>query len=137
MHQKDLIRNAWKAAGLYDEKDSRLMQFLKLLDEPAQCWPGMIDACRRNYAAYKAKVVQPILGTADKLVHLSLIRAALPTSDDEIELLQSYVTSSDPVRDEIELKAIALKNVPALNEALRKKANLTPEVRAVVARRAT
>ena len=61
MYQKDLVRAAWKAAGLYDDPDPRLREFLALLDDPAQCWPELIGACRRDLGDYKAKVAQPIL----------------------------------------------------------------------------
>ena len=37
MYQKDYVRSLWKAAGLYDENDAKLQQFLKLLDEPTLC----------------------------------------------------------------------------------------------------
>jgi hypothetical protein len=136
MYQKDLIRNAWKAAGLYDENDSKLQQFLQMLDDPTQCWKELTDACRRSYAAYKAKLVQPIAGTGDKLVHLLLIRTAAESNDDEMVLLEQYIASSDPVRDQVELKAVALKNIPRLNEALAKKPNLTQEVRGAIAAQA-
>ena len=137
MYQKDLIRGAWKAAGLFDANDSKLTEFLKLLDDPTQCWAEMIDACRRNYTVYKAKLAQPIVATGDKLVRLALIRAALPSNADEMNLLQEYIASSDAVRDETELKAIALKNNSALNRALKKKVGLTAAVGAILATRAT
>jgi hypothetical protein len=136
MYQKDLIRSAWKSAGLYDENDSKLQQFLKMLDDPTQCWNELTDACRRSYAAYKAKLVQPIMGTSDKLVHLNVIRTTIESNDDEMGLLEQYIASSDPVRDQVELKAIALKNVPRLNEALNKKPNLTQDVRGALATQA-
>ena len=136
MHQKDLIRSAWKAAGLYDEGDTKLEQFLKMLDDPTQCWSEMIDTCRRSYAAYKGELVQAILASNDKLVNLALIRAAVPANDDELALLKAYIASSDPVRDETELRAIALKNVSTLNAALKKKRGLTPAVAALLAKKA-
>jgi len=126
MYQKDLVRNAWKSAGLYDENDPKLQQFLQLLDDPAQCWSELIETCRRNYAAYKAKLVQPILDSRDRLVHLMVIRAA--DGADELALLEQYISGSDPTRDEVELKTIALKNVPRLNRALAKKPDLTQAV---------
>jgi hypothetical protein len=136
MHQKDAVRNAWKAAGFYDDNDSKLEQFMKLLDDPTLCWPEMIDAVRRNYTDYKARLAKAILASNDKLVHLAIIRAALPSADDEMSVLKDYIASSDPIRDETELKAIALKNVEGLDESLRAKANLTPAVSAMLATRA-
>jgi hypothetical protein len=135
VYQKDLIRNAWKAAGLYDENDSKLQQFLLLLDDPTQCWTQLIQTCRRDFADYKAKVTQPILDTNDTLVHLMVIRAA--TSADELALLEQYITTSDPVRHGTELKAIALKRVRRLNKALAKKPGLTEPVREALASPAT
>lgn len=137
MYQKDLVRSAWKAAGLYDENDSKLQQFLKQLDDPTRCWAEMIAECRRSYASYKSKLIAPLIGTGDKLVRLSLIRAALPSADDEMTMLKDYIGKSDPVRDETELKAIALKNVAVLNRSLKTKANLTASVSALIAKRAT
>jgi hypothetical protein len=137
MHQKDAVRNAWKAAGFYDDNDSKLGQFMKLLDDPTQCWPEMIDNVRRNYVDYKAKLAKAILASNDKLIHLAIIRAALPGADDEMSVLKDYIASSDPIRDEAELKAIALKNVAALNKSLRAKKNLPPAVTAMLAKKAT
>jgi len=135
MYQRDLVRDAWKSAGLYDESDPKLQQFLALLDDPTQCWEELTQACRRNYADYKAKIVQPILDSSDTLVHLMVIRAA--TGDDELALLKQYISKSDPVQDETELKAIALKNDPRLNKALTKKPNLTQAVRDTIVSQAT
>ena len=133
MYQKDFIRNLWKSAGLYDENDSQLQQFLKSLDDPNQCWKEMTNVCRRNFAPYKAKLAQPILDSDDKLVHLNLIRIASETNDDEMVLIERYVDSSDPKRDQVELRAVALRNIPRLTDALRKKPNLTHEVRKTIA----
>ncbi|MGB6986735.1 MAG: hypothetical protein WBD74_12245, partial [Candidatus Aquilonibacter sp.] len=130
MHQKDVVRSAWKAAGFYDENDSKLAQFIKALDDPTQCWPEMIDSVRRNYADYKGRLARAILASNDKLVHLAIIRAALPGAADEMSVLKEYIASSDPVRDETELKAIALKNVPDLNKSLKAKKNLPSAVTA-------
>jgi len=133
MYQKDLIRSIWKSAGLYDENDSKLQQFLKLLDDPNQCWKEMTDTCRRSFASYKAKLVQPILDSGDKLTHLILIRSASESNDDEMALIEGYVASSDPKRDVVELRAVALRNIPRLTDALRQKPNLAQEVRDTVA----
>ena len=132
MYQKDLIRSAWMSAGLYDENDSKLQQFLKLLDDPTQCWTEMTETCRRSYAAYKTKLIQPILDSNDTLVHLMVIRAAV-TNEDEMALLERYVAASDPARHAVELKAVALKNVARLSEALKQKPHLPHEVRAILA----
>jgi hypothetical protein len=132
MYQKDLVRSAWQAAGLYDDKDAKLQQFLKLLDDPTQCWLELTDQCRRSYTAYKARIVQPILASSDTLAHLMVIRASAATREDEMTLLEQYIAASDPVRDHVELKAAALKNVPRLNEALLKKRHLPRSVRSVI-----
>lgn len=133
MHQKDVVRSAWKSADLYEEEDPKLQQFLELLDDPTQCWSELVDACRRSFAAYKAKVAQPILASSDKLVHLMLIRSTYEAYDDEMALLERYIASSDPLRDELELKAIALKRIPRLHEALKRKPNLPQHLRAMIA----
>ncbi len=133
MYQKDLIRNAWKSAGLYDENDAKLQQFLQLLDDPAQCWSELIATCRQSYADYKAKLVPPIMETPDTMVHLILIRAV--DGPDELALLEQYISATDPARDEVELKTIALKNVPRLNRALAKKPGLTQPVTDAMAAR--
>jgi hypothetical protein len=130
MYQKALIRDAWKSAGLYDDDDPRLRQFLDLLDDPAYCWPELIAACRQDYVPYKARVAQPILDSDDTLVHLMVIRAAVET--DELDLLEQYVSASDPARDAAELRAIALKGVPRLNSALIRKPDLPVAVRDMV-----
>jgi hypothetical protein len=130
MHQKDFVRAAWTAAGLYDEQDAKLQQFLVRLEDPTQCWPELIGVCRREYSSYKARLAQPILDAKDALVHLALIRAA--SEPDELALLEKYVAASDPASDETELKAIALKNVAALNRALAERADLPASVQAIL-----
>lgn len=134
MYQKDLVRDAWKSAGLYDEDDPKLRQFLDLLEDPAQCWAELIAACRRDFAAYKARVVQPILDSGDTLVRLMVIRAA--SEADELDLIERYISASDPAHDEAELKAIALKGVPRLSGALSGKPDLPPAVRNILAAQA-
>jgi len=129
MYQKDLIRSVWKSAGLYDENDSKLQQFLKLLEDPNQCWKEMTDTCRRSFASYKAKLVQPILDSGDKLTHLVLIRSVSEANDDEMALIEGYVAKSDPKRDHVELRAVALRNIPRLTAALKQKPHLSKEVR--------
>lgn len=137
MHQKDAVRSAWKTAGFFDDKDAKLAQFMKMLDDPTQCWPELIDACRRNYTEYKGKLAKAILASNDKLIHLAIIRAAMPGADDEMSVLKDYIASSDPARDETELKAIALKNISELNKSLKSKSNLTPAVTTLLAKKAT
>ncbi len=132
MYQKDFIRTAWKSAGLYDENDAKLQQFLRMLDDPTKCWTEMTDAARSSFAVYKGRLFQPIMDTGDKLVRLMLIRSAVDTYPDEIALLENYIAASDPATDAIELKAIALKNVPKLNRALAKKKNLPPDILSTV-----
>lgn len=130
MHQKDFVRAAWTTAGLYDEQDAKLHQFLVRLEDPTQCWPELIGVCRTEYSSYKARLAQPILDAKDALAHLALIRAA--SEPDELQLLEGYVAASDPASDETELKAIALKNVAALNRALAEKADLPASVQAIL-----
>lgn len=132
MYQKDLVRTAWKSAGLYDENDAKLQQFLAMLDDPTKCWTEMTDAARSSFATYKSRLAQPIMDTGDKLVRLMLIRGAVDTHADEIALLEKYIVSSDPATDAIELKAIALKNVPKLNRALARKKNLPQDILSTV-----
>src|SRR2546428_261316 len=84
MHQKDAIKEAWRAAGLYDSKDAKLQEFLRRLDtHPLECWPELIDEIRRNYPEYKRQVVEPILATGDKLLRLNLIPNAAFTKPAE------------------------------------------------------
>jgi hypothetical protein len=133
MHQKDLVRDAWRSAHLYVASDPKLQPFLDMLDDPTQCWSELVNACRRSYAAYKARVVEPILASGDKLVHLMIIRFASEAYEDEMALLEQYIASSDPALDEVELKTIALKRIPRLDKALNKKPNLPKDVNAMIA----
>jgi len=135
MHQKALIREAWASAGLYDEDDPKLQQFLAQLDDPNQCWAGMARLLRRDFAAYKDRVVPPILAQGDTLTRIMVARAIADT-EDEAPLLETYIAASDPVRDEVVLRAVAERNVPRFNKALKRRRNLTPSVRATLARTA-
>jgi hypothetical protein len=132
MHQKERIKQAWRDAGLYDSGDEKLLAFLELLDGPRGCWPELAEECRRNYPAYKARLVNPILDTADKLLRLNLIRIAMPEHRDEVDLLRRFIRKSDPHRDAIELKALALKGVARLTKDIRLKENLPAELRVIV-----
>jgi hypothetical protein len=132
MHQKNLVKQAWQAAGLYQSKDAKLQQFLKLIDGPLACWPELVDECRRNYAKYKTRLAQPIINTGDTLLRLNLVRVIDAQYDDEVQLLRTLIQQSDPQKDEPELKAVALKNVPALTKAIAAKPGLSKELESIV-----
>jgi hypothetical protein len=121
MHQRGLVKQAWQAAGLYDGKDPALPAFLRLLDATAtDCWPQLIAECRKNFAAYKAKLADPIWNTGDKLLRLNLIRSADLALPDEAAILQKYVAKCDPQRDALELNAFVQTGSPQLTKAVSK-----------------
>lgn len=135
MHQKQLVRDAWRSAGLYDDGDERLRQFLDRLDEPHMCWPEMTRLLRRSFAEYKARVVAPLLAQGDTLTRLVVLRALADADDDEARLVERFVSASDAARDEVELLAIAERAAPRFDKALRRKRSLTAPVLGVLARR--
>jgi hypothetical protein len=133
MHQKEAVRRAWSEAGLYDDPDPKLQQFLRLLDDPEQCWSEMAQICRHSFAEYKTRLVQPVLNCGDPLVRLLMIRT-LADADDEAPLLESFIAASDPLQHRTELTAIAQRNSGGLNRTLTQKRGLPDEVRAILAR---
>ena len=131
MHQKDLVKQLWQAAGLYQSRDAKLQEFLRRIDDPRECWPELVDACRRNYPEYIKQLVDPLVNAGDKLLRLNLIHAADVQKETEVELLRSYVKRSDPQADEIELRAVAIKGIDALNAEIKRKKNLPPALQEI------
>jgi hypothetical protein len=132
MHQKETIRAAWAAAGLYDDPDPELRLFLRLFDDPAQCWTELTLLCRHSFAPYKSRIVQPILDCDDPLVRLLMIRTLRDTGDEAV-LLEHYIETCDPDHHRAELRAIAHKNNPDMNRSIRRKRDLPGDVRAALA----
>lgn len=135
MHQKDRVKQAWLDAGLYDSKDAKLLEFIQRLDTaPYDCWPELIDECRRNYAEYKSQIVEPILKTGDKLLRLNLLRNADFSFADEVKLTRSFIAQSNPATDSLELKTVILKGTPAMLKDVGRLKNLTPQLKSAVER---
>jgi hypothetical protein len=132
MHQRILVQQAWRAAGLYENPAPELQAFLQKLDDPKQCWPNMIDLCRRTCASHKLELARALLA-ADKSLRLNLIRAMNPEYNDEIQLLLDFIRGSDPRNDEAELRAIAIRNISTLSGAIRAKEGISPQLTELVA----
>jgi len=132
MHQRDLVKQAWQAAGLYSSKDAKLQQFLKKLDDaPLDCWPELVAECRANYAKYMARLVAPLVSVGDKLLRVNLVRNADFGNPAELALAQEFIAQSDPVKDTHELKALLLSGSRPLVAAVQKVRGLTPELSAL------
>lgn len=133
MHQKDAIKEAWRAAGLYESRDAKLQEFLHRLDAaPFECWPEFVDEVRRNYPEYKRQVVEPIVNSGDKILRLSLIRNADFTKRDEAAIAARFVARADPVKDQAELKALLLHGSPEIVGSIRKLKNLPRDLKAMI-----
>jgi hypothetical protein len=133
VHQTDLARKAWQAAGLYSARDPSVQAFLKNFEAaPTLCWPDLIAHCRINYPKSKARLAQPLWDTNDKLLRLNLIRNADPSQQDEMQLVSKWARSCHPYEDELELRAMIELNHPALLKQLTKK-RFTPELQGLLA----
>jgi hypothetical protein len=130
MHQKDLARQAWQAAGFYRSPDAKLLRFLKHFDQSAaDCWPDMVDECRARYPEYKERLVVPLWNTGDRLLRLNLIRVADFRFADELELALKYVQQSRPDAELPELRALIQKGHERVWRAIDRKRNLPPDLR--------
>ncbi len=123
MYQKDVVKKAWEAAGLYRSRKPKLRQFLKQVDESTtHCWEQFAQAIRERYYDYLEEIVVPLWQTGEKLLRLNLIRLAEPSRKKEQALLEEWTRRCDPKKEDLELRAlIRTGSKPALDQILKHK----------------
>lgn len=136
MHQRDAVKAAWAAAGLYRSKDAKLREFLKYVDGLSkECWPEAVKKARSDYSAYIPQLVEPLWQTGDKLLRVNLIRYADLSRKDERELLGRLSRNLKAQEDGPELSAIVYGGTKPLLAEILKRKDLPAGLRAVAERR--
>lgn len=135
MHQKDAVRAAWAAAGLYDSKDGRLQQALAAFEEaPLECWPDLARRIRANFPECIEALVKPLWMSGDKLVRVNLIRHADLARPEERQLLEKAVRTLSK-GDLPEFSAVVNTATQPIVERLLKRKDLPEQLRAIAQRR--
>ncbi len=121
MHQRETAKAAWTAAGVYQNADARLRQFLTAFEQcPADCWPALTGQVRDAYPRYKKRLASALWASGDKLLRLNLIRSLDPSRPDELNLMKTYLRSCDPATDIPEIGAFFESGHPAVVAQLAK-----------------
>jgi hypothetical protein len=132
MYQKDAVRQAWAAAGLYGG-DAKLRGFFEHVDaSPIECWSDLAMLVRTRYPEYLEQLVLPIWNSGDKLLRLNLIRAAALDRPAELELLARLVPQLHGEQDEPELRAVVQRDHPQLLGLVAKIPDLPRDLRTLV-----
>jgi hypothetical protein len=130
MHLRDLVKQRWAQAGLYDRKDAHLRSFLKHIDStPLECWDDYVVIFRRQYYDLFDQLIPPLISADDKLLRIALIRQADVTQPKELEALKAFVRAADPARDRPELTAILNRHGAVLQKAFLARPELKPLVK--------
>lgn len=133
MHIRDLAKQKWREAGLYDSRKAKVRAFLKHVDDhPDKCWDEWVQEFRDHYYDLFKDLIPPLLYTDDKLLRLTLIRKADLRKRRELNLLKKFVREADPVKDEPELSVIAKLSHKGLTAELAKRTDLTSKVRRAI-----
>src|SRR5690349_14868503 len=128
MYQKELVRQAWEAAGLYRSRDQKLQEFLSYFDAASgDCWPEIVAQVRERYPEYLERLVAPLWNAGDPLVRLNLIRFADTDRPEEHSVLAKLVRRVEPAAAVLELHAVMEKGDQQLLDLVARKRNLPPE----------
>ncbi len=97
MQDRDIVKQAWLEAGLYDSPDPALQDFLQHFERSLHgCWPDLWPLVRERYTQYKEQLLTPIWDTGEKMLRLGIILALAPDRADELELFQRLARRPDP-----------------------------------------
>lgn len=133
MHIRDLAKQRWREAGLYDSKKAKLRAFLKYVDHhPEQCLDEYEKEFRENYYDLFDDLIPPLFDTDDKLLRILLINRIDVKKRKERNLLKEFVKTANAIEDERELIAIAKRQHKGLAEELLKRREISNKVRRAV-----
>ncbi|GHO83205.1 hypothetical protein [Dictyobacter formicarum] len=104
---RQMVRQAWLEAGLYNLNDPRLQSFLQHFEHTIHgCWPDLCPLVRERYAEYKEQLLTPIWDTGQKMLRLSVIQSLAPDHNDELEIFQRIIQRPDVNGNPWELEAL-------------------------------
>ncbi len=127
MYLRDMVKNLWAQAGLYDRKDAKLQSFLKAVDTfPLECWDDFGARFRSDYYDLFDQLIPPLAASPDRLLHVLLIRMADLKQPKEMTLAVDFVRRADPKVDSAELSALLHRKEPKIDAEFRKRSVLVP-----------
>jgi hypothetical protein len=124
------MQKIWREVGLYESRKAGVQAFLReIAEQPAPDWESGVQAFRTHHYAVLGDIVPPLLASTDKLLRLSLIRAADVKQRKELNLLKKFIETAQPAHDELELLAILKLGHARLNDTIRQRTDLTSPLR--------
>ncbi len=133
MYVRALVREIWQSAGLYESKKAKVKAFLNYFDtHPEDCWDECVATLRKLHYPVFNDIVPPLLKTDDKLLRLNLIQRMNGKNRRELGLLKSFIQETDALRDEVELVAMTKLGNKELMEEIRKRPNLTGNLKQLI-----
>jgi hypothetical protein len=125
MALKDLVKQAWKDAGLYNSPSPGLKAFLDYFDSAGEtdCWPEFAREIRARCPADKERLLLPAFDTGDRMLRLNVIDNLDANLPDERKILQELASRCDPEKDTFALQMIVHKDHPDLLESVEAKVN--------------
>lgn len=133
MNQREMVKQLWREAGLYDSKKSNLQAFLKHFDEhPEKCWDVYAELIRQDYEDIFNYITTPLQNSEDQLLRLNIIRRMDPKKRRELNQLKSMMSKSDLQKDELLMMAIANLEHKSLIKELNKRTDLTSKLRRTI-----
>lgn len=133
MHQRELAREAWRQAGLFETRESDLRAFLDYFEkEVGGCWPDLAEEVRATCPRHKQTLAIPLWQTGDPLIRMNLLNTANLSLRDERRLVERLVGRIDFRISGTELiEAIRLDD-PAILDLISRHHDLSPILRDVV-----
>lgn len=129
MYLRDLVKNLWAQAGLYERKDARLQSFLKAVDSfPMECWDDFSSRFRQDYYDLFDQLIPPLAASHDQLLRVLLVRMADLDHPKELALAVHFVRHADPVANRPELSALLNRKNPQIQKEMRQRPALQPLV---------
>jgi len=111
---RDLVRQTWADAGVYDIRDARLQRFLQYVEgQRVECWPEIAGTFRRRFPEYFRVLVPPLVAVEDRALRIHLIASIDRDNKDDMAMLRSAVAQADPDRHRFELDALRKRDLLA------------------------
>lgn len=112
MFLRDLVRQTWADAGVYDIPDARLQRFLQYVEaQRVECWPQIAATFRRQFPDYARVLVPPLVEVEDRALRIHLIASVDRNNKDDMALLREAVARADPEQHRFELDALAKRGL--------------------------
>jgi len=119
MFQRNVAKQRWVAAKLYQAPDAHLKAFLDYADtNPAACWDDLAAQFRKDYYDLFDRIVPPLAASSDRALRVQLFVHLDPKQPKELALMRDFIRSADPAADQPELRAIASLKDSAVQKEL-------------------